>query len=89
MSIVVNNAGVTSFKGLVIEEADNLNDMFNLNSVAPALLSAQFIKRLKARNNRSAIVNVDSTAGSALIPYQSTYTATKAFLRFFTYGLAA
>ncbi len=92
ISIVINNAGVISYDAFATQDPDFLNGMLNLNSIAPALVSQvfarRFIQRHKDKGLRSALVNVDSCAGSISIPYMANYCATKAFLRSFTLAIS-
>ena len=58
--------------------------ILNLNCAAPELLSQVFTNRLISHSSktgkRSAIINVDSIAGSAPAPFTSVYSGAKGFL---------
>lgn len=85
LDLVVNNAGV-NHRGPVTERtAAELEAIVDTNLVAPILLSQASIPHLR---HGGAIVNVASLAGKVPVPYEATYSATKAGLRAFTRALA-
>ena len=88
VSILINNAGVgqnaTTFAGLTTEAIENL---LNLNLVAPTLLTHLLMKQLAARLHKSAVINVSSMLGQTPAYGASIYSSTKAYLRFLTYAV--
>ena len=86
--ILINNAGVgqnaTTFAGLTTEAIENL---LNLNLVAPTLLTHLLMKQLAARLRKSAVINVSSMLGQTPAYGASIYSSTKAYLRFLTYAV--
>jgi short-subunit dehydrogenase len=87
ISIIVNNAGIAMFKFFEQVNPQEMKDMIQTNCCAPAMLTHTFINDLLKRRNRSAVINIASIASLSPISYQGGYSATKVFLRFFTYSL--
>ncbi len=83
---LVNNAGLHARGNVEALEPDALTHMVRVNLEAPVLLSRLAIPYLR-RAGGGAIVNVASLAGCTPVPGASTYAATKAGLRSFSYGL--
>lgn len=88
ISLVINNAGVISTEKFSKQKIDFINNMMNVNSVAPALVLSTFVNRLRARENRSGIINVDSVIAAVAAPTLANYAASKAFLRSLSLSLA-
>lgn len=84
VSVLINNAGlyhVSSFKNMTTGQ---IQSIISINLVAVTTLTKRLLPRLKSRNNRSAIINMSSHAGSAGLPYSSIYSATKAYVTIFS-----
>lgn len=83
---LINNAGLHE-RGRVDElDAAALTRMVEVNLAAPVLLSRLAIPHIRKAGG-GAIVNVASLAGCTPVPGSTTYAATKAGLRSFSYGL--
>lgn len=87
VDILINNAGAHT-RGLVEKVAEEEHArMVDVNLRAPIVLSRLALPYLR-KSDGAAIINVGSLAGRAPIPGSSTYGATKAGLRSFTYALS-
>jgi uncharacterized protein len=88
VEILVNNAGYGS-AGLFQElDAEKETAMVRTNCEAIVALCGEFVPKMVARG-RGAILNVASIAGFQPLPFQTTYSASKAFVRTFTEALTA
>ena len=88
VEILVNNAGYGS-AGLFQElDAEKETAMVRTNCEAIVALCGEFVPKMVERG-RGAVLNVASIAGFQPIPYQTTYSASKAFVRTFTEALTA
>jgi len=74
------NAGVTHFGPALELPPDRLAAMLQTNLHAPLRLARAFHPYLVARGSKGGILLVASMAGILPIPWQSEYSATKAFL---------
>lgn len=85
LDILINNAGVNQFGLLQSQSEQQLRDMFELNTIAPMLLTQALLPQL--RSNSSCIVNVGSGFGSIGFAGYCGYSASKFALRGFTEAL--
>jgi short-subunit dehydrogenase len=83
---LINNAGIGS--GGEFEEIDLQSElnMLQLNTSALVSLTHYFLHDMKARKS-GTIVNIGSMISFMPVPYMAVYSATKAFVRFFTQSL--
>jgi short-subunit dehydrogenase len=88
IDLLVNNAGVDLVGELTELRADQIEQLFTLNLVAPVLLSRAVLPGMRARE-RGHIVNVSSMAATNAVPGLVPYAASKAGLSHFTAGLRA
>jgi short-subunit dehydrogenase len=88
ISILVNNAGVSSNTTILKADPDRLEDLIDLNVVALTRLSVAIAPRLAAQGH-GAVINLSSV--TALIPatFEPTYLASKAYVLAFSESLAA
>ncbi len=88
VDLLVNNAGVGA-KGR-FAESDLARDAeeVRLNCEAPVVLTRAFLPAMIERR-RGGVITVASTAGFQPIPYEATYSASKAFARTFSDALSA
>mmetsp|Transcript_4423 Transcript_4423/g.4957 ORF Transcript_4423/g.4957 Transcript_4423/m.4957 type:complete len:309 (+) Transcript_4423:57-983(+) len=77
--LLVNNVGVVH----VSREADlteqQIRDLINVNIVSHAVLQKYVVERMRARSQRSAIINLSSYSGEHYAPMYSLYSGSKAF----------
>ena len=85
--VLVNNAGYHARGNVADVDASELVRMIDVNLRAPIMLSRIALKYL-GEQNEAAIINVGSLAGRTPVPGSTTYSASKAGLRFFTLALA-
>ena len=85
IDVLVNNAGVNHFGLLKTQTEEQIRTMFELNAVAPILLTQALLPLLSARE--SIVVNVGSGFGSIGFAGYSGYSASKFALRGFSQAL--
>jgi short-subunit dehydrogenase len=85
--ILVNNAGFHARGNVADVDAAGLARIVDVNLRAPVMLTRIALKYL-AEEDEGAIINVGSLAGRTPVAGSTTYSATKAGLRFFTLALA-
>jgi hypothetical protein len=78
IAVVVANAGYGLAGRFEKQDARRLTQMVQLNCVAPVVMINRLLPRLQARG-RGAIIILSSTAGHQPVPFNSVYSATKAF----------
>ena len=88
ISILVNNAGVEQEMSLINTPTNRVQELLGVNLISPTLLTHLLIKQLASRSPQSAVVNISSGLGQTPIADSSIYSATKAYLRMFTYALS-
>ena len=86
ITMLVNNAGVSTFGPVATTATADLLTMLNVNITALARLSQAVLPGFKQRN-RGALVNIGSVLGYHTLPMSSIYSGTKAFVLQFTRGL--
>jgi short-subunit dehydrogenase len=84
---LVNNAGVGRAKAIAKDEPEILVNMVQLNCTALTELTARFLPAMVERG-RGGVLQVASVIGFGPCPYQSSYAATKAYVKSLTDGLA-
>lgn len=87
IDVLVNNAGFHRRGAVESVAAEDLGRMIDVNLRAPIMLTRLALPYLRDAGG-GAIVNVGSLAGRTPVPGSSTYAASKAGLRSFTYALA-
>ncbi|MBI1808519.1 MAG: SDR family oxidoreductase [Gemmatimonadetes bacterium] len=87
LTMLVNNAGFGTKGKLANRPVAEQATMLELHVMAPMLLSRAALPGMIARG-RGAIINVASVASFAFSAGNVNYCATKAYLRFFSLGLA-
>ena len=86
IDMLVNNAGIGMLSSFAKFEAQNSADMLQTNLVSPIILTKLVITDMIQNNKNDSknpfghICNIGSVAAKISIPYQSTYSATKAGL---------
>jgi len=86
VDLLVNNAGISSFADFESLNKKDIEQLIQINLLAPVLLTQKFIKRLGGHS--STIINVGSALGSIGFPGFSLYSATKFGLRGFSESLS-
>ena len=88
IAVVIANAGYGLAGRFATQDTRRLQEMVQLNCTAPVVLISRLLPRLQGRG-RGAVVLVSSTAGHQPVPFNSVYSATKAFNLFFGEALWA
>ena len=88
IDVLVNNAGIEEAGRFDHQSADDVEQAFRVNLLAPAELCRQAIPGM-LRRGRGHIVNVSSLAGTGVFPGMVAYSSTKAGLTQLTAGLRA
>lgn len=85
---LVNNAGFGSYGPFHLSSYNENQDQMILNMVSLANLTNLFLPGMVERK-AGTIINIASTASYQPVPYMAIYSASKAFVRFFTEALWA
>jgi uncharacterized protein len=88
VDLLVNNAGFGSAGRFQTLEGDRETLMVRTNCEAVVALCAEYVPGMADRG-RGAVLNVASIAAYQPLPYQATYSATKAFVLTFSEALSA
>ena len=88
VDVLVNNAGFGSAGRFQSLDGDRETLMVRTNCEAIVALCAEYVPAMTGRG-RGGVLNVASIAAYQPIPYQATYSATKAFVLTFTEALSA
>ena len=87
VDLLVSSAGLGHTAPFEEQRPEVIRAMLDVNVRAVVELAHTFLPGMRARG-RGAIVNVASNAAFQPVPYLTVYAATKAFVLFFTEGLA-
>ncbi|MEZ5559162.1 MAG: SDR family NAD(P)-dependent oxidoreductase [Pseudomonadales bacterium] len=85
IDVMINNAGLGDWNFVWDVDPAKFRAMIDLNAIALATLSTQFVKERKETD--ACLINVTSLAGYFLFPGSVPYSATKFFATAFTEGL--
>jgi uncharacterized protein len=88
VEVLVNNAGYGSAGKFQELDPESEAQMVRTNCEAIIALCGEYVPQMVERG-RGAVLNVASIAGFQPIPFQATYSASKAFVRTFTEALTA
>jgi short-subunit dehydrogenase len=88
VEVLVNNAGFGSAGRFQELDGDRETLMVRTNCEAIVALCAEYVPGMIDRG-RGGVINVASTASFQPLPFQATYSASKAFVRTFTEALTA
>ncbi|MCW8931399.1 MAG: SDR family oxidoreductase [Gammaproteobacteria bacterium] len=86
IDVLINAAGLMSFRSFVEEDAEMAERIMRLNSIVPMLLTRQLLPAMIKRGS-GKIVNVGSTFGSIAFACFASYSASKFALRGFSEAL--
>ncbi|MEW5852484.1 MAG: SDR family NAD(P)-dependent oxidoreductase [Myxococcota bacterium] len=84
----VLNAGVTHFGAFQEQRWEDFESMLSTNVTSVVRMTTELLKPMEQRNDGGGIMLVASMAGLLPVPYQTTYSATKAFLVHYGCGLS-
>lgn len=83
--ILINNAGwLGEVKPVAQLKPEKIKRAFDINLIAPSILSKIFLEQTENNNQKRVIINISSGAGSHAISSWSTYCAAKAGINLFT-----
>jgi short-subunit dehydrogenase len=88
LTLLVNNAGVSTFAPVAATALAALDVMTDVNVTALARLSRAAVAAFKQRN-RGTLVNIGSVLGFHTLPFSAAYSGTKGYVMNFTRGLQA
>lgn len=86
VDVLINMAGIMSFRLFQNEQADNLQRMWQVNVIAPMQLTRALLPAMVARGS-GRIVNIGSIFGSIAFVGFATYSANKFAIRGFSEAL--
>lgn len=81
IGFLVNNAGFGYAGSFDKQDTNRLRSMVQLNCTSPLILTSRLLRGMRARG-RGAVVITGSIAGAQPVPFNSVYSATKAFDRY-------
>jgi len=85
---LVNNAGIPKLSTVKFIQRDSLNEIINVNTIAPILLTSSLIKR-KILKKASSIIFISSISGVYISTLgESTYSTSKVAINGFVKGAA-
>ena len=87
IDVLINNAGIMIDSLLNYQSKEDITLMFNVNILAPILLTKQLLKYF-IRNKQGVIINLGSIIGEEGSAGQSVYSATKSAIYGFTKSLS-
>ena len=87
IDVLVNNAGIAYSGDFSRQRIDDIQNMTNLNIIAPTALCHHFIGRM-IKQGAGRILNVASVASFQPVPSMSAYAATKAYVLSLTESLS-
>ena len=87
VDVLVNNAGFGTVGPFAESDLERQLDMISVHVTATARLTRAVLPGMIARG-RGAVINVSSIAASLPAPGNATYSATKAYVKVFSQGLA-
>lgn len=87
IDVLVNNAGIAYSGHFSGQRIDDIQNMTNLNIIAPTALCHHFIGRM-IKQGAGRILNVASVASFQPVPSMSAYAATKAYVLSLTESLS-
>jgi short-subunit dehydrogenase len=86
ITLLVNNAGTSTFAPLAQVAADKIDAMTDINVTALARLTHAVLPHFKARNS-GILINIGSVLSFHSLPYSAAYSGTKGYVMNFTRGL--
>jgi short-subunit dehydrogenase len=86
VDLLINNAGLQSFRPFAEEDPAVLESILRLNTVVPMLITRRVLPHM-IEQDQGRIVNVGSTFGSIAFAWFAAYSASKFALRGFTEAL--
>ena len=87
VSVLVNNVGEFLCEGFSTAATDVVSNVLRVNVRVTTRLTHELLPRLLRRKQKSAIINMASMAGLIPSPFIAVYSATKAYIRFFSLAL--
>lgn len=87
IDILINNAGEYIYESVENIKLNQVNEIFNINSIVPIFLSSVVVPYMKSKK-WGRIINIGSISGVMGEAYASLYSATKASLIGFSKALA-
>lgn len=88
VSMLINNAGMVSFKTTEEFTHAEIEKMVTLNSVSVIHMLNMYLPQLKSRAYRSAIINMSSHLAVRPMPHLVLYSSTKAMNHYLSVGLS-
>ncbi|WP_292836753.1 SDR family oxidoreductase [Microbacterium sp.] len=86
IDLLVNNSGLMALSSVVEQDPAKVQEMFDVNCVAPMLISQLVLPGMQARRH-GTIVNIGSIAGKAIYGDHTVYNGTKYAVHAMTEGL--
>lgn len=88
VSILVNNVGILPVAEFGEQSSEDIRNTIVVNCCSQVGMTKLIVPKLKARNNKGAIIDLSSTAAFSPIPVMPIYAGSKAFNDFFSQGLS-
>ena len=84
ISILINNVGISTKGDFLNEDENYLKEIIIVNCIPMVILSQKIMKKMKNRQNKSAIINISSLNCLRPMPGAQVYGATKIFNDYFS-----
>lgn len=83
VDVLINNAGISRIAPLEVDQAEAVQEIFEVNLFGPLRLTSSLIPAMRQRA-QGWIINIGSLAALFPVPFQSAYSASKAALAVYT-----
>lgn len=87
VSVLINNVGMVNMKTLPDAKREDVHNVITTNTYSQAMLSQEFLRRMKNRERKSAIISLSSFSGGKPVSVCPIYTATKGYNDFLSRAL--
>lgn len=77
VDILINNAGIARYEPFLDTATENIRNMFEINVIAPFVLSREYIRQAQNASRPGYIINIASDAALKGIGMMAPYVATK------------
>ncbi len=88
VDVLVNNAGILLRQPLLELSVEQMQRVFQINTIAPLYLTQQCAANMVSHNSKGCIINISSISGEVTMPNRIGYAASKAAMNKWTKNAA-